>query len=217
MNFAKARFNMLEQQIRTCHVYSDEALNLFNIVKREDFVPTAYRNLALAQIEIPLGHDACMLLPQIEAGALHYLQPRITDKVLEIGTGSGYMATLLAACTTQVWSVEIDPALADQARARLQQQAIHNVTVSCGDASLGWPAQAPYDVIMISGGLATLPPELLAQLKINGRLFAFIGEAPLMQAQLITRTSEYSYETQVLFETQVPMLRNARQPDRFSF
>lgn len=217
MNFEQARFNMVEQQIRTCQVLSEDALDLLYIVKREDFVPPAYRALALAQTEIPLGHGASMLMPQHEAYALHHLHVRQSEKVLEIGTGSGYMAALLAVHAAHVWSVEIEPALAEMARDNLQRQGANNVSVVTGNGAGGWIAQAPYDVIMVSGALPVLPQALLAQLKIGGRLFAFVGAAPVMEAVFVTRTGESTYESKALFETQVPALRDAPQPARFSF
>ncbi len=217
MNLEQARFNMIEQQIRPWDVLNLDVLDLLYVVKREEFVPPAYRALAFADGEIPLGHGACMLTPQIESRALQALQVRKTDKVLEIGTGSGYMAALLAAHSAHVWTVEIVPELAEAARATFKLQDIGNVTVATGNAALGWTAQAPYDVIMVSGGLPMLPQQLLDQLKIGGRLLAFVGEAPVMEALLVTRTAENTFQKVNLFETQVPQLIDAQQPPRFAF
>ncbi|TRZ64722.1 MAG: protein-L-isoaspartate O-methyltransferase [Rhodocyclaceae bacterium] len=217
MNLEQARFNMIEQQIRPWEVIDQGVLDLLFVVKREEFVPQAYRLLAFADIEIPLGHDACMLAPKIEAHALQALRVNKTDKVLEVGSGSGYMAALLAAHAAQVWSVDIVPELTETARANLKRQDIGNVTLETGDAVLGWPAHAPYDVIMVSGSLPVVPAELLAQLKVGGRMFAVVGELPAMQAQLIVRTGEDAYSSVSLFETVVPGLANAPQPARFTF
>lgn len=217
MNLEKARFNMVEQQIRPWAVLDQNVLDLLYVVKREEFVPTAYRELAFADVEIPLGGEACMLAPKIEAHALQALQVRKADKVLEIGTGSGFMAALLAAHADHVWSVEIVPELAEMARANLRRQGIDNVTVETADAALGWPAHAPYDVIMVSGSLPVLPKELLAQLKVGGRLFAIVGETPVMEARLVTRIADGSFRTVVRFETQTPSLVNAQQQERFVF
>ena len=217
MNLEQARFNMIEQQIRPWEVSDQDVLDLLFVVKREEFVPQAYRLLAFADIEIPLGHDASMLPPKIEAHALQALRVGKTDKVLEIGSGSGYMAALLAAHAAQVWSVDIVPELTAMARANLKRQDIGNVTLETGDAVLGWPSHAPYDVIMVSASLPLVPPELLSQLKVGGRLFAIVGEVPAMQAQLIVRTGEGSYNSVSLFETVVPALANAPQPSRFTF
>jgi len=217
MNLEKARFNMVEQQIRPWTVLEQNVHDLLYVVKREAFVPAAYRDLAFSDAEIPLRGDAVMLAPKIEAYALQALQVRKADKVLEIGTGSGFMAALLAAHADRVWSVEIVPELAEMARANLRDQEVDNVTVECGDAARGWPAHAPYDVIMVSGSLPVLPKELLAQLKIGGRLFAIVGEVPVMEAQLVTRIGEDSFRTEVRFETQTASLVNARQQERFVF
>jgi len=217
MNLEQARFNMIEQQIRPWEVSDQGVLDLLFIVKREEFVPHAYRLLAFADIEIPLGHDACMLAPKIEAHALQALRVGKTDRVLQIGSGSGYMAALLAAHAAHVWSVDIVPELTAMARANLQRQDIGNVTLETGDAAFGWPAHAPYDVIMVSGSLPILPPELLAQLKVGGRMFAVVGEIPAMHAQLIVRSGEDTYDSVSLFETVLPALANAPHPARFTF
>ena len=217
MNLETARFNMVEQQIRPWTVLEQNVLDLLYVVKREEFVPAAYRDLAFADAEIPLRGEAVMLAPKIEAYALQALQLRKADKVLEIGTGSGFMAALLAAHADHVWSVEIVPELAEMARANLAKQGIDNVTVETGDAALGWPTHAPYDAIMVSGSLPVLPKELLDQLKIGGRLFAIVGEAPVMGAQLITRTAEDAFRTDVRFETQTASLVNAQQQESFVF
>ena len=217
MNLEQARFNMVEQQIRPWEVFDEDVLDLLFVVKREEFVPAAYVPLAFADVEIPLGHGACMLTPKIEAHALQALHVRKSDKVLEIGTGSGHMAALLAAHAEHVWSVEIVPQLAEKARATLKRLDIGNVTVETGDAALGWQAHAPYDVIMVSGSLPLLPPQLTSQLKVGGRLFAVVGEAPVMEARLITRLTEDAFSSVALFETVVPALINAPQPARFTF
>jgi len=221
MNLEQARFNMVEQQIRPWEVLDQDVQDLLYAVKREEFVPPAYRALAFADSELPLlggNHPgAAMLSPKIEARALQALQVKKSDKVLEIGTGSGYMAALLAVHADRVWSVEIVPELAEMARENLRRQSIVKVSVETGDAALGWPAQAPYDVIMVSGSLPLLPSELLAQLKVGGRLFAIVGEPPVMSAQLVTRTTGDSYRTERLFETEAPQLVNAQHAPRFVF
>ena len=217
MNIEQARFNMVEQQIRTWVVLDQDVLDLLFVVKREEFVPHACRRLAFADGEIPLGHGAAMLAPKIEAQALQALQVKPHEKVLEIGTGSGYMAALLAAHAEHVWSVEIDPALAQLARANLARAGADNVTVENGDAAAGWPTRAPYDVIMVSGSVPVLAPELLSQLRIGGRLFAIVGDAPAMAAQRVTCVGDGEYRTVKLFETFAEPLRNAPCPPRFVF
>jgi len=221
MNAELARFNMVEQQIRTWEVLDQKVLDLLMSLKREDFVPRASTALAFADLEIPLvsgGKDgAVMLSPKVEARILQEVAPRPTDTVLEIGAGSGYMAALLASLARQVVTVEIKPELKQMAETNLRQQGLRNVTVELGDAALGWAAHAPYDVIVVSGSMPVLPDTLLAQLKPGGRLFAIVGDAPVMEAQLVTCVAAGSYSAANLFETCVAPLINAVQPARFVF
>ena len=217
MDMEQARFNMIEQQIRTWEVLDPEVLDLLAAVKRECFVSAAHQPLAFADIELPIGNGQTMLQPRIEARILQEVAVRNTDIVLEVGAGSGYMAALLASKAEYVYSVEIDPVLAENARRNLQQAGVANVSVETGDASGGWPAHGPYDVIVISGSLPELPEAFLQQLKIGGRLAAFIGEGPAMQARLTTRTSDQAFNTISLFETVVAPLSTAKQRQRFVF
>lgn len=219
MNIEQARFNMIEQQIRPWEVLDPEVLALLSVVRREDFVPRAHRALAFADLELPLGDKPgqTMLAPKVEARLLQELAVRPTDRVLEVGSGSGYMAALLAARAEYVYTVEIDPALADTARSNLRNAGVGNVTVELGDAARGWAAHAPYDVIVLSGSTPVLPEAFLQQLKVGGRLVAFVGEEPVMEAQLITRTAENAYSTINLFETVVAPLAGAQQRDAFEF
>ncbi len=217
MNIEQARFNMIEQQIRPWDVLDPQVLDLLFVVKREDFVPAAYRNLAFADMEIPIGDNQAMLAPKIEAKLLQELSLKKTDKVLEIGTGSGYMAALLAGRADHVVSVESRAELAAQARQNLDNAGVRNVTIEIGDGSQGWSARGPYDAIVVSASLPTLPAALLKQLRVGGRLAVIVGDAPVMQAQLITCTAEGTYNTVNLFETVVPPLDNATAKTAFSF
>ena len=217
MNLEHARFNMVEQQIRTWEVLDQEVLDLLMTIRREDFVPPAYVKLAFAETAIPLGHGAAMLPPALEAKLLQALQLRKSDKVLEVGTGSGYMAALLGARSDHVCTVEIEPALAAKARENLARECADNVTVIDGDGARGWPAQAPYDAILLSGSVPEIPEAMLAQLKVGGRLLAVVGEAPLMQARLVTCVAEGRYQSVNLFETSIPRLRNLAERDKFVF
>lgn len=216
MNIEQARFNMIEQQIRPWDVLDPAVLDLLFVVKREDFVPAAYRSLAFADLEVPLGDGQAMLAPKLEAKLLQELGIRKTDKVLEIGTGSGYMAALLAARADHVVSVEVRPALAEAARQNLARAGVSNVTVETGDGSSGWSQRGPYDAIVVSGSVSAIPDALLKQLRVGGRLAAVVGEAPVMEAQLITCTAEGVYNTVNLFETVVPPLDGARPKPVFS-
>ena len=217
MNFEKARFNMVEQQIRPWEVLDPVVLDLLMSVKREEFVPSQSRALALSEAEIPLGFGQVMLRPVIEGKILQALQLKETDSVLEIGTGSGFFTALLAARADWVRTIEIEPALARMASDNLSRNNVSNVIVEEGDGAQGWPERAPYDVIVISGGLPFLPQALLEQLKVGGRLFAFVGEAPLMKARLVTCEAEGQFRTEDLFETVVPMLKCSVPHARFSF
>ena len=217
MNFEKARFNMVEQQIRPWEVLDFDVLDLLMSVRREEFVPEAYKSLALSEAEIPLGHGASMLIPVIEGKILQAIQVKRSDKVLEVGAGSGYFAALLAARADWVRTVEIDPALVTMAHENLKRYGVENVIVEEGDAVRGWPSNAPYDLIVVSGGVPFIPETLLQQLKVGGRLFAFVGEPQLMTATLVTQVSEGNFRTESLFENAVPMMRNAPQKSQFKF
>jgi protein-L-isoaspartate(D-aspartate) O-methyltransferase len=217
MNIEQARFNMIEQQIRPWEVLDPQVLDLLFVVKREDFVPAAYRNLAFADMEIPIGSGQVMLAPRVEARLMQELGIRNTDKVLEIGTGSGYMAALLAARADHVITVESRPEIAEFARQNLERAGVANVTIEIGDGANGWAQRGPYDAIVVSGALPSLPDTLLKQLRLGGRLAAIVGEAPVMEAQLVTCSAEGVYNTINLFETVVPALDNGNALPGFSF
>jgi protein-L-isoaspartate(D-aspartate) O-methyltransferase len=217
MNIEQARFNMVEQQIRTWEVLDQDVLDLLYVVRREEFVPDAYRSLAFSDLEIPIGHGQKMMQPKVEARILQEVAPKPTDRVLEVGTGSGYMAALLAHRARHVHSVEIVPELKRLGEANLRRAAVANVTVEGGDAALGWPKPAPYDVIVLTGSTPELPDAFLAQLAPGGRLFAVVGEAPVMEARLITCVGPGSFNTVDLFETILASLANALERDKFEF
>jgi protein-L-isoaspartate(D-aspartate) O-methyltransferase len=217
MNYEQARFNMVEQQIRTWEVLDQDVLDLLMAVRREEFVPPAHRNLAFADIEIPIGCGQVMLKPAIEGKVLQALKLNRSDSVLEIGAGSGYFAALLAARTDWVRSIDIEPELVKLASENLDRYGVQNVTVKEADGALGLPCRAPYDAIVISGGVPVVPQAVLEQLKVGGRLFAFVGEAPVMKARLITCIGEGQFRTEDVFETLVPMLKNVQRKDDFRF
>jgi protein-L-isoaspartate(D-aspartate) O-methyltransferase len=217
MNIEQARFNMIEQQIRPWDVLDPEVLNLLSIVKRENFVPAAYRNIAFADLEVPLPAGEHMLAPRVEARVLQELAVKKHESVLEIGAGSGYMAALLAHRSRHVLTIDIKQELVDMAQRNLAENGVTNAEVALGDASRGWAAAAPYDVICVSGGMPVLPQDLLEQLKIGGRLSAFVGTAPVMKAQVITRIDEKQFRVADIFETYVEALENAVVLPRFKF
>jgi protein-L-isoaspartate(D-aspartate) O-methyltransferase len=217
MNFEQARHNMVEQQIRPWEVLDQDVLDLLYAVPREEFVPAACRNLAFVDMEIPIGEGERMWAPRIEARTLQALAVKRTDRVLEIGTGSGYLTALLAHRAAQVCSVEIRPALAAFGRANLERHGADNVTLETGDGARGYPAGAPYDVIVLTGSTPVLPQSFLDSLAPGGRLFAVVGEAPVMTAQVVTCAAPGAWQTTELFETVLAPLVNCEQPARFRF
>jgi len=212
-----ARFNMIEQQIRTWEVLDPTVLDLLKQVPREAFVLPQYAELAFADLEIPIGHGQTMLSPKIEGRILQALEIKKTDKVLEIGTGSGYLTALLAKLAKKVISVDIHSDLSQIAQQRLAQQKIDNVTLETGDAANSWGAHAPYDVIVFTGSLPMPPENMQQSLTVGGRMFIVIGEAPAMEATIIRCVAANSFKRNVLFETCLPVLNNAPQPQRFRF
>jgi protein-L-isoaspartate(D-aspartate) O-methyltransferase len=217
MNLEQARTNMVEQQIRTWEVLDQDVLDLLYLVPREDFVPPQYRDLAFSDLEIPLGEGERMWQPKMEARAVQELGLKKTDQVLEVGTGSGYLTALLAHRAGHVHSVEIKPKLAELGRRNLSRQGLDNVTLQIGDAAHGWPRQAPYDAIVLTGSTPLLPRALLDQLAVGGRLFAVVGEAPVMTARLVVCSAPGAFGTTMLFETVIAPLVNAEHPPRFRF
>jgi protein-L-isoaspartate(D-aspartate) O-methyltransferase len=223
--FALARFNMIEQQIRPWEVLDKRVLELLEEVRREDFVPTAHKALAFVDMELPLTQPAVdgqvMLAPRVEARMLQDLAIQPTDKVLEIGAGSGYMAALLGSLAQRVVSLEIDESLARTARENMQKAGITNVDVRVADATANnfatCASEAPWDVIVLSGSVAEVPPALLALLAPGGRLVAIVGSDPMMRATFITRTGDAAYSTSQPWDTIAPRLRNFPEPSRFHF
>ncbi len=221
MDMEQARFNMIEQQIRPWNVADGHVLQLLEVVKREDFVPLAHKALAFADMEIPLREGGArgqvMLAPRIEARMLQDANVQKHEKVLEIGTGSGYMAALLAQRAQRVISVEIEPELAALARANLQKAGVHNVEVLALDAAQGIKGDGPFDVIVLSGSVAEAPQILLSQLKVGGRLVGIVGDEPAMSATVVTRTGDASWTTTTPWDTVAPRLLNFAAPSRFRF
>ena len=217
MNIEQARFNMIEQQIRPWNVLDQDVLELLVVVKREQFVPDAYKSLAFVDTEIPLPGGEAMLTPKVEARLLQEVAVKKHENVLEIGAGSGYMAALLAHKGRHVTTVEIQPELKALAEKNLANAGVSNVSVELGDGAQGWTSGAPFDVIVISGALEVLPEAFLKQIKVGGRIAAIIGEAPVMSAEIITRVSETGYDTVKVFETSVKHLQTSVKPSHFTF
>ena len=217
MNLEQARNNMVEQQIRTWRVLDRDVIDLLYLVPREEFVPEQHRALAFSDLQIPIGEGERMWEPKLEARVLQEMHLKKTDRVLEVGTGSGYFAALLAHRAAHVHSVEIKPALAQLGRRNLERHGTDNVALEVGDAARGWPAHAPYDAIVLTGSTPVLPPSLPQQLALGGRLFAVVGERPVMSARLVTCTAPGVFRSVDLFETVIDPLVNAEQPPRFRF
>jgi len=222
MNLEQARLNMIEQQIRPWDVLDQTVLDLLYTVRREEFVPPELRALAFADVELPLRIDGVdtgevMMTPKVEARLMQELGIQAHETVLEVGTGSGYMAALAAHRAHSVLSIEIDRRLFSFGVANLERAGIRNVRVEQGDGGLGWRDRSPYDVIIMSGSLPVLPDPLQVQLKVGGRMAVIVGDAPAMTAQIVTRVSDSSYDTLPLFETVLKPLRNAWRPDLFRF
>lgn len=216
-NIEQVRFNMIEQQIRPCEVLEGRILELLKHVRREHFVPSDKKELAFADLEIPLGHGASMWQPKLEARAVQELHLTRSDKVLEVGTGSGYLTALLSSLAEQVTSVEIEPELSASAKHNLAAHHCNNITFEIGDASHGWGHGASYDAIVLTGSTPVLPEAFQNSLSIGGRLFAIVGDAPVMEVKLITRVAPDTFEVVNIMEACVAPLRNAEQPKRFTF
>lgn len=219
MDLNQARFNMIEQQIRPWEVLDPNVLALLSTVRREDFAPLAHKALAFVDMEIPLGKgpNQVMLAPRVQARMLQDLAVRATDKVLDIGTGSGFMAALLGHQAASVLSLELDPDLAAQAQANLHRAGVSNVTVRQADGSQGAAADGPFDAILLSGSVAEVPAVLLQQLSIGGRLVAIVGDEPMMRTTLITRSGDNSWSTTEPWDCNAPRLSGFAEPSRFKF
>jgi protein-L-isoaspartate(D-aspartate) O-methyltransferase len=217
IDIEQARFNMIEQQIRPWEVLDQHVLELLALVQRELFVPAAHRALAFVDMEIPLPCGQFMLAPKVEARLLQDLALQKSEKVLEVGAGSGHMAALLARRAQSVLTLDIHAELAQLARANLLRAGIHNAQVRQADGSQGAPAEGPFDAIVLSGSVAQAPQHLLAQLKVGGRLSAILGDEPVMRATIWYRTGDTSFETRQRWDTMAPRLLNFPEPARFHF
>jgi len=225
MNLEQARSNMVEQQIRPWDVLDQDVLDLLYSVPREEFVPPSYRNLAFSDLEIPLRRNAAegerMWAPKLEARVLQAVAPRRSDRVLEVGTGSGYLTALFAHRAAQVCSVEIDPELAAFGKANIARHGLDNVQLQVGDGARGvapgFPFEGPFDVILLTGSVPLVPRGVLEALNPGGRAFAVVGEAPVMTAKIFHCVAPGDYRIEELFETLLAPLANCERPSRFKF
>jgi protein-L-isoaspartate(D-aspartate) O-methyltransferase len=215
IDIEQARFNMIEQQVRPWDVLDQRVLDVMSATPREDFVPDKYRSLAFADINIPLGHDQVMMAPKTEGRLLQVLDVQAGDSVLEIGTGSGYLTACLSRLGNHVTSVEIFPEFREAAAAKLAAHGFRNVTLRDADAANGIGSDTRYDVIAVTGSLPLLHRQFHDNLAIGGRLFVIAGMPPVMEALLITRIDERNWSRESLFETSLPPLLHAEQPQQF--
>lgn len=215
MNVEQARFNMIEQQVRPWEVLDAAVLALLATVKREDFVPPAYRSLAFMDLEVPLGDGQVMLAPRVQARLVQELAPHRHERVLHVGTGSGFVAALLGHRAQDVVTMEIRPALAETAQRNLRRAGLHNVRVRVGDGSEGCPDEGPFDAILLDGAVAQVPQLLLGQLKPGGRLVAIEGTEPVMRATRTRLAPQAGREE--LFDTMALPLDGFAPPTAFRF
>ena len=217
MNFDRARFNMVEQQIRPWEVLDSRVLSLLESIHREDFVPVTYRKLAFADMSIPLGHDQFMMNPKVEGRLLQALILGEDDAVLEVGAGSGFVTAYLAALAKRVVSVEIFDELHQNAELRLAEKNICNVELFVGDVMSGWQPEQAHDVVVVTGSVQSVPEQFLGWVNPGGRMFVISGDSPAMEARLLTRLGVTEWREESLFETDLPRLVNAEKPPQFEF
>ena len=215
MNLERARFNMVEQQVRPWDVLDRAVLDLMERAPRDAFVPNEYRRLAYADTTIPIGDGEVMLSPRVEGRLLQALELQPEERVLEIGAGTGFLTYLLAQCAAHVTSIELKSTLAERARANLAAHAVGNATVQVGDGRRGWERGTPYDAIAVGGSVPVPVPAFEEQLAVGGRLFVVVGTAPAMEAMLVRRTGESEWIRESMFETVLPALAGAEAPRRF--
>ena len=217
LNFDVVRDSMIKSQLRTWDVHDERVLDLIARMPRQDYVPAASRNLAYVDMNIALGHGEVMMTPKMEARLVQELEIDPQDKILEIGTGSGYMTALLSNLGRHVVSVELRPEFTAEAATRLAHHGVRNITLEVGDGARGWDRQQPYDVILITGSLPILPEAFRDSLAPGGRMIAIVGQSPVMDVKLIRRSNGRAFNETSLFETDLPPLRNAIEPARFVF
>ncbi|AND70857.1 protein-L-isoaspartate O-methyltransferase [Dyella thiooxydans] len=217
MNFEQARQNMVENQVRPWEVLDARVLDVLARVRREDFVAAEHRQLAFADVCLPLGHGEVMMKPVLEGRLLQALELNPDDRVLEVGTGSGFFTACLAGLAGQVVSVDIHADFTHSAAQRLTAAGVGNVTLDTGDAVIGWSPTGQFDVVVLTGAVAHLPERMLAWLKPGGRLLAIRGMSPAQQVVLMTQEGAGRYREEVLLETDLPYLVHAEPPRQFVF
>ena len=217
MNIEQARFNMIEQQIRPWKVLDPQVLNLLSSIPREQFVPEAYQGLAFADIAIPLGNNRFMMHPREEGRLLQAIKPNSNERVLVIGTGTGFLTALLASIAGKVTAIDSNEEFIEATAKNLDALNITNVTLCCSDTNLGYKTNAPYDVIAILGSMQVMSETIKQQLAVGGRMFCIIGKEPTMEALLLNQVRENEWQEEGLFETSVPALENSPEAEQFRF
>ncbi len=217
MDFERARFNMVEQQVRPWDVLDTKVLDILEAIQREDFVPVRYRKLAFADLNIPLANDQFMMKPNVEGRMLQALELRQDETVLEIGTGSGFITACLSRLANHVVSVEVFDEIFETAQRSLKENEVHNLELFKGDVMAGWQPEQAHDVVVVTGSVATVPEHFRGWVNPGGRLFIVNGDAPAMEARLLTRLNASEWREESLFETDLPRLVNAEQAPRFEF
>jgi len=217
MDFERARFNMVEQQVRPWDVLDNQVLDVLERVHREDFVPVRYRKMAFADLSIPLGNGQCMMCPKVEGRMLQALEIREDDSVLEVGTGSGFITACLSGLAKRVVSVEIFEDLHEEAKLRLQEKYMENVELFVGDVMRGWEPERAHDIVVVTGSVPEVPRQFRDWVNPGGRLFVVTGDSPAMEARLLTRVGISDWRGESLFETDLARLVHAEPPPDFSF
>jgi protein-L-isoaspartate(D-aspartate) O-methyltransferase len=216
LNIELARHNMIEQQVRPWDVLDSRVLEALTAVRREDFVPPACRNLAFADLSLPLGHDEFMMKPVVEGRVLQAASPTRAESVLEIGTGSGFLTACLARLSSEIVSVELHADFADTARNRLHAANVRNAAVEVADAVRDFDPRRQFDVMVVTGSVHELPQHWRGWIKPGGRIIAVVGTSPVQRAMMYSSAADGGREEQPLFETDLPYLTNAAPPRRFA-
>lgn len=217
MNFDRARFNMVEQQVRPWEVLDSRVLEVMEKIHREDFVPVKYRKLAFADLSIPLACEQVMMKPTVEGRMLQAIDLGDDDTVLEIGTGSGFITACLASLAKRVVSVEVYEELHQMAKLRLDEKKIDNIELFQGDVMNGWQPEQAHDVVIVTGSVPAVPEQFLGWVNPGGRMFVISGDSPAMEARLLTRLDVTEWREESLFETDLPRLVNAETAPQFVF
>jgi protein-L-isoaspartate(D-aspartate) O-methyltransferase len=217
MNFDQARFNMVEQQVRPWEVLDERVLTVLESTHREDFVPVRYRKMAFADIAIPLDHDQTMMKPVVEGRLLQALELQDGETVLEIGTGSGFIAACLSKLAKSVVSVDVHEQFTKEAVVKLNEKDIKNVELATGDVMSGWQPEQAHDVVVVTGSVPSIPDHFRGWVNPGGRLFVVCGESPVMEAKLLTKLNATEWREESLFETDLPRLVNAEKAPEFEF